>query len=238
MGANAQTKVPTFAAAEVLTAANQNLLSNGIPVFSGTATRNDAFGGSGEKTLAEGQFAYLEDSNTTQYYDGAAWQSVGTSALTFIKSQAIVAGASTFTMSSAFSATYENYLITAQNLVMSGAGNNIRMTINGSAGSTYSCMGIYVDYSSPTVNGSVSSASSSGIAFMDQTAASTQFSVYVYSPFLAAATTFSGQQANTARGSIFNGIDTNAASSTAFTLTMTANTFTSGNIRIYGIATS
>jgi hypothetical protein len=76
MGANAQTKVPTFAAAEVLTAANQNLLSNGIPVFSGTATRNDAFGGSGEKTLAEGQFAYLEDSNTTQYYDGAAWQSV------------------------------------------------------------------------------------------------------------------------------------------------------------------
>jgi hypothetical protein len=76
MGANAQTKVPTFASAEVLTAANQNLLSNGIPVFSGTATRNDAFGGSGEKTLAEGQFAYLEDSNTTQYYDGAAWQDV------------------------------------------------------------------------------------------------------------------------------------------------------------------
>jgi hypothetical protein len=76
MGANAQTKVPTFAAAEVLTAANQNLLSNGIPVFSGTATRDAAFGGSGEKTLAEGQYAYLEDSNTTQFYDGAAWQAV------------------------------------------------------------------------------------------------------------------------------------------------------------------
>jgi hypothetical protein len=79
MGANAQTKVPTFAAAEVLTAANQNLLSNGIPVFSGTATRDDAFGGSGEKTLAEGQFAFLEDSNATQYYDGAAWQSISAS---------------------------------------------------------------------------------------------------------------------------------------------------------------
>jgi hypothetical protein len=77
MGANAQTKVPTFAAAEVLTAANQNLLSNGIPVFSGTATRNDAFGGSGEKTLAEGQFAYLEDSNITQFYDGASWLALG-----------------------------------------------------------------------------------------------------------------------------------------------------------------
>jgi hypothetical protein len=77
MGANAQTKVPTFASAEVLTAANQNLLSNGIPVFSGTATRDAAFGGSGEKTLAEGQFAFLEDTNLTQFYDGAAWLSLG-----------------------------------------------------------------------------------------------------------------------------------------------------------------
>ena len=77
MGANAQTKVPTFAIAEVLTAANTNLLSNGIPVFSGTATRNDAFGGSGEKTLAEGQFAYLEDSDSLQFYDSSAWKSVG-----------------------------------------------------------------------------------------------------------------------------------------------------------------
>jgi hypothetical protein len=77
MGANAQTKVPTFASAEVLTAANQNLLSNGIPVFSGTATRNDAFGGSGEKTLAEGQFAYLEDSDQTLYYNGTSWLALG-----------------------------------------------------------------------------------------------------------------------------------------------------------------
>jgi hypothetical protein len=77
MGANAQTKVPTFASAEVLTAANTNLLSNGIPVFSGTATRDAAFGGSGEKTLAEGQFAYLEDSNTAQFYDGSNWLGIG-----------------------------------------------------------------------------------------------------------------------------------------------------------------
>jgi hypothetical protein len=81
MGANAQTKVPTFAIAEVLTAANTNLLSNGIPVFSGTATRNDAFGGSGEKTLAEGQFAYLEDSNSTQFFDGSSWQPVAAGVL-------------------------------------------------------------------------------------------------------------------------------------------------------------
>jgi hypothetical protein len=110
MGANAQTKVPTFASAEVLTAANQNLLSNGIPVFSGTATRDAAFGGSGEKTLAEGQFAFLEDSNSTQFYDGAAWKSVGTTpGLTFITGATFTTATSVSLPTDTFSATYLNY---------------------------------------------------------------------------------------------------------------------------------
>ena len=73
MGINAQTSVPKFTAGDTLTAANTNLLANGIPVFGGTALRDASFGGSGEKVLAEGQYAYLEDTNTTQFYDGAAW---------------------------------------------------------------------------------------------------------------------------------------------------------------------
>jgi hypothetical protein len=77
MGANAQTRVPVFVAGQVLTAQQQKEINTGVPVFATSVTRDAAFGGSGEKTLAEGQFAYLEDSNTTQYYDGAAWQSVG-----------------------------------------------------------------------------------------------------------------------------------------------------------------
>jgi hypothetical protein len=76
MGLNAQTSVPKFTIGDVLTAANTNLLTNAPPVFSGTATRDAAFGGAGEKTLAEGQLAYLEDSNIVQYYDGAAWLAV------------------------------------------------------------------------------------------------------------------------------------------------------------------
>ena len=77
MGANAQTSVPTFTAGEILTAANMNISARtGIPVFATSTTRDAAFNGTGEKTLAEGQFAYLEDSNTTQYYDGAAWQTL------------------------------------------------------------------------------------------------------------------------------------------------------------------
>jgi len=77
MGANAQTSVPAFTAGQVLTAAQDTGINTGIPVFASSTERDAAFGGTGEKTLAEGQMAYLEDTNETQYYDGAAWASIG-----------------------------------------------------------------------------------------------------------------------------------------------------------------
>jgi hypothetical protein len=76
MGANAVTTVPVYVAGEVLTAANLNITNSGIPVFATTTTRDAAFGGTGEKTLAEGQYAYIEASNSTQFYDGSSWQAV------------------------------------------------------------------------------------------------------------------------------------------------------------------
>ena len=77
MGANAVTTVPVYTAGEVLTAADMNITNSGIPVFATTVTRDAAFGGSGEKVLAEGQFAYIEASDTTQYYNGSAWLALG-----------------------------------------------------------------------------------------------------------------------------------------------------------------
>jgi hypothetical protein len=78
MGANAQTTVPTFTAAQVLTAAQMNdSARTGVPVFAGTTERDAGFGGTGEKTLAEGQLCYLESTDVVQYYDGSAWRTVG-----------------------------------------------------------------------------------------------------------------------------------------------------------------
>lgn len=71
------TSVWDFSPGETLTAAKLDDVNCGIHVFSGTATRDAAYGGSGERTLAEGEFAYLADSNTTQYYDGSSWLSLG-----------------------------------------------------------------------------------------------------------------------------------------------------------------
>ena len=81
---NEQIKVPLFVASEILTAANMNLSAGtGVPVFATTVTRDAAFGGAGEKVLAEGQLCYLSSTNVVQYYDGAAWATVGPSTSQF-----------------------------------------------------------------------------------------------------------------------------------------------------------
>lgn len=75
MGANAQTSVWTFTAGQVLTAAQMNdTARTGVPVFATTTTRDAAFGGTGEKTLAEGQMCYIEAApKRLQVYNGTAW---------------------------------------------------------------------------------------------------------------------------------------------------------------------
>jgi hypothetical protein len=60
----------TFAAGEVLTAANVNtyLMQQAITTFAGTAARSSAI-----TSPSEGQFAYLADTDQLSYYTGAAW---------------------------------------------------------------------------------------------------------------------------------------------------------------------
>jgi hypothetical protein len=80
MGVNQQTSVPAFTVGQVLTAQQQTEINTGVPVFADTTARDAAFGGTGEKVLAEGQLAYLEDSDVVQYYDGSGWATVGPTA--------------------------------------------------------------------------------------------------------------------------------------------------------------
>lgn len=77
MGANAQLAVPVFTAGQVLTAAQVTQINTGIPVFASTTTRDAAFNGAGEKTLAQGQFCYLESTGKLQAYSGSSWLNVG-----------------------------------------------------------------------------------------------------------------------------------------------------------------
>ena len=59
----------TFTTGEVLTAADTNgYLMQGVLVFASSAARASAI-----TAPQEGQYSYLKDTNSTEYYDGAAW---------------------------------------------------------------------------------------------------------------------------------------------------------------------
>lgn len=80
LGPNAGYKL--FNTGDVLTAAQvQNNLQNQTVMFFASAAARDA---SAPLTaaLTEGMFCYLADTDTTLYYDGAAWQSFGTGDVT------------------------------------------------------------------------------------------------------------------------------------------------------------
>ena len=122
--ANEQTSVPLFVADTILTAAQQNISAGtGVPVFATTVTRDAAFGGA-NKALAEGQLCYLSATNVVQYYDGAAWATVGPAAASGLVrvGGGTLSGAST-TFTNVFSATYNAYKVIVTNAV-SGSGNN------------------------------------------------------------------------------------------------------------------
>ena len=239
MGANAQTSVPTFTAGEILTAANMNISARtGIPVFADSTARDAAFGGTGEKTLAEGQFAYLEDSNTTQYYDGAAWQSVATApGLVLISATTIGTTVSSVTVSNAFSATYENYRI----IVTGGVGSadtSLLLTLGATATGYYQGVArIALTQGDSTADfvgrnngidwGFAGEATSNGIDSV----------VELQQPFATKRTTmqvtYSSIRTN---GNAFVGAGylNNATSYTAFTYTTATGTLTGGTIFVYG----
>ncbi len=74
--AGAGTKL--FVAGDVLTASQVNtyLMDQTIARYDSTTDRDNAYGGAGEPTLAEGMFCYLNDSNILQVYNGSSWVSL------------------------------------------------------------------------------------------------------------------------------------------------------------------
>ena len=239
--ANTQTSVPVFTAGQVLTAAQQNQINTGIPVFADSTARDAAFGGTGEKTLAEGQFAFLEDTNATQFYDGAGWQAVGsTSALTYVSSTTIGTAVSSVTVSNAFSATYDAYKI-----ILTGT----------SVGSSSQLLGFQLDgLTTNYLGGFVGVAYNTGTVFGGQVASASSFTfaggmntnqnhltMDVINPFLAIRTQMISTNVYDSGNGRFGTsvcVQTSATSVSGFVLTPAAGTLTGGTIRVYGYANS
>jgi hypothetical protein len=80
-----------FTAGDVLRAddVDQYLMQQAVMVFAGTAERASSLG----TVVSEGMFSYLSDTNSFQYYDGAAWQDAGGGAGGSLADQFLLMGA-------------------------------------------------------------------------------------------------------------------------------------------------
>ena len=238
--ANTQTSVPVFTAGQVLTAAQQNQINTGIPVFADSTARDAAFGGTGEKTLAEGQFAFLEDTNSTQFYDGASWEAVGgASGLTLISATTIGTTVSSVTVTGAFSSTYDNYRI-----ILSGGVGSANGEINMILGATttgYYRFLIYGSYTSNTVNGAGTANAANWAHAGNGSTTMLNAEIDLYGPNLAKNTIIVGRSsaAVTSSSAIWqNGYLNDTTQYTAFTFTPNSGTLTGGTIRVYGYQNS
>ena len=251
MGANAQTTVPSFTTGQVLTADQQNQSARtGVPVFATSVERDAAFGGSGEKTLAEGQLAYLEDSDIVQYYDGSVWatlapQPAPTSGLVFVTGATFTAAAGFSLPNDTFTATYDNYkLIVDVTAISATALFTMRLRASGSDNTVANYNTMFFGGNSA---GAAFSEGGNDLTAFNVLGCSTTFpiaaiDVDVISPFLARHTDLAGSIigstatvfASMGGGATFRG----TTSFDSLSLIVAGGATITGNYRVYGYANS
>lgn len=166
MGANAQTTVPSFVASQVLTADQQNQSARtGVPVFATTVTRDAAFGGTGEKTLAEGQLCYVEGTGL-QTYNGSSWVTWGaapTSGFTVVKAETSFSASASVTADNVFTSSYSNYRIVFKYQTSTTGGIYARLRASGSSatGTNYNWQRILGN------GGTITGAQNAGISYWE-----------------------------------------------------------------------
>ena len=173
---------------------------------------------------------------TGQVFTAADANLMANSGLVFIKQQTIGNAVSSVSVTSAFSTDYDNYRIVISKTTVSSIGNSGYITINGSTGSTYSSNGIYMTPTSSTVNGLALNQQPLGF-WLGITGGVWSGSFDIMSPFLGAVTNFVGQSGGSGASSYYNttmAADSNAASSTGFTLVQAVANFTGGIITVFG----
>ncbi|CAB5224799.1 hypothetical protein UFOVP740_11 [uncultured Caudovirales phage] len=196
MGANAQTSVPTFTTGQVYTAQQANWMNTGIPVFATTTTRDAAFGGSGEKTLAQGQYAYIEATSTLQVYTGSAWVTAISTGLTYLTGGSFTTVAAVSLTAGTFSSTYRNYLININITANSSDSNALNWrgrasgTDNSTANYSFALGGRRYSDGLATAGGNGASATAGRLTFMQSPMTGSVVSATFFAPQLASPTSF------------------------------------------------
>lgn len=248
--ANTQITVPIFTTLEVLSSADQNLTAGtGCPVFATTVTRDAAFGGAGEKVLAEGQICYLESTNVVQLYDGANWQTVGpaaaaSSGMTFISGGSVGTGTSFSLPNNSFTATYQNYLILWSQVGKSaGVDLNFRLRATGTDTTSndynFGCFTVSTSGTYGAVGGGANAAFWSFGECNNTSLGTTSGYSYIYGPQVADLTAYGSQTYTSGLAKYSAGRINLSNQYDSLTLfSAGGSVFNSGNYKLYGLADS
>ena len=158
--------------------------------------------------------------------------------LTFVLAQTIGSAVSSVTVSSAFSSTFDKYLVT----ISGGVGSSSNAQLNLTLGSTATGYEYGLVFSSNGSVGGIGSTTASLIPVGEINTNILQGTFEINNPNLAKYTYFSGALGyNTTNGnsrSGLTGVLKDTTQYTAFTLTPSAGTLTGGTIRVYGYRNS
>lgn len=155
--------------------------------------------------------------------------------LWLVKSQTIGSGVSSVTVTGAFSADYDNYVITISGGTASASGS-MSFQMNNSTGSTYYVAGEYGNYG---VNAGVTYAPAAATRWIDCILIGTSAysaNLFLTSPFASRPTLGTTDTFSQTSFYNFNLFDSSSTSNTGFTLTpvTVGTTLTGGTIRVYG----
>jgi hypothetical protein len=154
------------------------------------------------------------------------------SGLVYVTSATAGTAVSSVTVSSCFSATYDNYRIVISGGTASASGNNATFQFSGITGSVYQTAGYFVTYGTPTVSAYAPALGSNWlVGFWGLN--NTTFSMDVMSPNLAKYKGMSTLNSSTYNYS-FTGEAQSTSIATGFVLGIAAGTFTGQTITVYG----
>ena len=163
--------------------------------------------------------------------------------LRLVKKQTIGTNVTSVVVSSAFSATYDNYKLIISGSVGNAGGNGIYLKFNNSTGATYNTAGFYTTTAAGnTVVGAIENAIGATLGLTGT--GSNQISVDILNPFASTRTALFGQSFGYTSGGTswsvpMNNLDSNAASQTGFTISIGGGgNITGGTVYVYGYGAS
>jgi len=239
---------------------NDYLADQVIMRFATTAARDAAFGGVGEPTLAEGMTAYIDADNSIYTYDGSNWvkivnatypyqnpsglELVTSCTATFAGGTAgsvsngvvtIGTGNTSVTVNDAFSAVYDNYLITVGGGVSSVSADNLGMQM-GSTLTGYRSSISGANTSSAFAGGYDNNTNQRWIWAGAINVQGVHARIELANPFLALNTFMQSQMLRTGANGHWVAFGTleNTTSYTSFVIQPASGTLTGGKIRVYG----